>query len=217
MDKIRVVVIGSGHNTERFIEENKTNQYIEIVGAIPDNCLNIYNAEQYKSMLDFCDVGFVFGYSRMIPTDICDQYFMINLHAGILPKWRGFSANAWAIMNGAKEIGYSLHRVSNTLDGGLLFYVKHIPIKNDQTMSNVYGLMIDSIIKDCPEVLYRVVKNEIVGEVQASTDIAYCTKFNSRMGLLNDFSREAEYYVNLYRCMAEPLGSGVSFAFRGEI
>ena len=216
MEKIRVVVIGSGHNAERFIEENKTNQYIEIVGLVPDNGFNNNKAEQYVSLLDGCDIGFALGYSRIIPPEICNQHFIINLHAGILPKWRGFSANAWAIMNSAQEIGYSLHRVSNTLDGGLLYYVKHIPIDRDQTMSDVHGIMIDSIIKDCPEILYRVAKKIIAGKEQEQTDIAYCTKFNVGMGLLKDFSREAEYYVNLYRCMAEPLGSGVSFVFRGE-
>lgn len=124
-------------------------------------------------------------------------------------------ANAWAIMNNEREIGYSIHRVRPELDGGELYFVKHIPISCDETYSDVHDIMIDSIVNDVPKILYKINNNEIIGEKQSAKGFAYCTKFHSDMGLLR-FDRASEYHVNLYRCMAKPLGSGVYFIFKGE-
>ena len=216
MNKTKVVVIGSGNNAEQFLRGNKENDYIEIVGSIPDAGLNAENKSKHEDLIKQADMGFTLGYSKIIPPEICDKYFIINLHAGILPKWRGFSANAWAIMNGENEIGYSLHRVTSDLDGGLLYFVKHIPIDIKQTVSDVHGEMLDSIAKDCPQKLHEIFNGQIEGQKQSDNDIAYCTRFNAQMGILEDFHKTADYYVNLYRCMAEPLGSGISFYYKGE-
>lgn len=216
MEKVRIVVIGDGKTADKFCEENVKNDFIEIVGRIPDIMLNDNKSIQYKDLLEKSDIGFALGYSKIIPGEICDKYFIINLHAGVLPKWRGFSANAWAIMNNENEIGYSLHRVTRNLDGGLLFYVKHIPINKEQTMSDVYDDMIWSIIRDCPEKLYDIFNGNVLGKIQTKDNLAYCTRFNAEMGIIRDFSRTADYYVNLYRCMAEPVGSGISFYYKTE-
>lgn len=210
MNRIKVVVIGSGNNADRFISENIDNRFIDVIGKISDEGLN-----DNIRLLDDADLGFALGYSKIIPSEICEKYFIINLHAGILPKWRGFSANAWALMNGEKEIGYSLHRITSKLDGGLLYYVKHIPVSDEETMSDVYELMIDSIVKECPEILYKISNEEIAGYKQSAEGIAYCTRFNASMGIISRFSLSATHYVNLYRCMAKPLGSGVFFKHKG--
>lgn len=213
MNAVKIVVIGSGSNAEKFVKDNSENDFIEIIGTIPDEKLD--KNSDYRVLLEKCDVVFALGYSYIISEEVCDKYFIINLHAGILPKWRGFSANAWAVMNGVDEIGYSLHRVTSTLDGGQLYFVKHIPIKKSETISDVYYLMIDSIINECPELLYKIFNNELKGIKQNMLDVAYCTRFNKNMGRIK-FDKDAEYYVNLHRCMAKPLGSGVYFIYKGE-
>ncbi len=218
MDKAKVVLIGEGNNADRFISENRNNEYIDIIGRIPDGALSKCDnsIENYIQLLNKCDIGFALGYSKIIPHDICDRYFLINLHAGILPKWRGFSANAWALMNGENEIGYSLHRVSDELDGGLLYFVKRISLAGDRTMSRVHEMMVDSIVLDCPKVLYEIAGGINKGEKQDKTNVVYCTRFHPEMGNLNNFNMPAAYYVNLFRCMAQPLGSGVYFRYKDE-
>ena len=216
MEKVKITIIGSGQNVDRFMIENETNEYIKIIGQIPDGALNTKTSDLDLALLSACDLSFAVGYSKIIPTAICNNSLIVNLHGGILPKWRGFSSNAWAVMNGEKTIGYSLHRVTSTLDDGLLYFVKHIPIGDEETMSDVHQKMIDSIIRDCPEILYKISKGLLKGKQQCCADIAYCTRFDAQMGTLKDFSMPAQYYVNLYRCMAKPLGSGIYFQFKGN-
>lgn len=53
---------------------------------------------------------FICSYSKIIKSELINKYLFVNIHAGILPKWRGFNANCWAIINGEHKVGYSLHR-----------------------------------------------------------------------------------------------------------
>ena len=77
--------------------------------------------------------------------------------------------------------------------------------------------MIESIIQDVPKVLYDIVNANISCIKQSKRDgVAYCTKFNAEMGNLRDFIMCSKYYVNLYRCMARPLGTGVYFVYKGN-
>ena len=217
--KAKVVIIGQGQNVDRFVNENRESDYIEIIGLVPDGGFNRINDGldiDYIGLLDNCDIGFVLGYSNIIPEEVCDNYFLVNLHAGILPKWRGFSANAWAIMNGENEIGYSLHRVTTEVDGGCVYFVKRIAIDNDGTLCAPHRNMIDSIINECPRILHEIVHGNLKGESQKHNKVAYCTRFRPEMGVFKNFGKTADYYVNLYRCMAEPLGSGVYFIYNNE-
>lgn len=77
-------------------------------------------------------------------------------------------------------------------------------MNENQTISDVHRLMLDSIVNDCPEVLYKIAINEITSEIQSSTNN------------LCDYGKDAIYYINLYRCMAEPLGNDVSPSYKGE-
>lgn len=228
MEKIKVVVLGTGRATQAFIEKNMVNPYVEIIGLILDLSINkeerkVFVSELRKTIrdieiLDFqkinfthADIIFSSEYRKIIPAEITEKYLIVNCHGGLLPKWRGFAANAWAIMNGAEEIGYSIHRVREELDAGEIYYVKHIPILPEETYSDVHEIMIDSIVNDVPKVLYDIAMGNIQGQLQDGKEVAYCTRFHSAMGELKDFQNVSQYYVNLHRCMAKPLGTGIYF------
>ena len=230
--KAKVIIIGTGYTNKRFILENNDSQYIEIIGIIPDESVDeiirkrfiedINSALDKKinvfSFSDAClnkaDLLFALEYRRIIPVDICESYVIVNCHAGILPKWRGFSANAWAIMNGENHIGYSIHRVRSGVDDGEVYHINKLFIEKNQTYGDVHGMMVDSIISDVPEILYQISSNIIKPIEQSSEGIAYCNRFTVSMGNITGFINNSEYYVNLYRCMAKPLGSGLWFEYK---
>ena len=233
--RVNVIVLGTGNATANFIKKNYNNSFIRIIGIILDNSVRENERKDFvrelylcipssipvmnlcKESLALADIIFSPEYRRIIPDEYCEKFMMVNCHGGILPKWRGFAANAWAIMNGEKEIGYSIHRITPELDGGEVYFIKQIPIAEDETYSDVHNLMIESIIQDVPKVLYDIVNRNITNIKQSKRDgVAYCTKFNAEMGNLKDFAMCSKYYVNLYRCMAKHLGTGVYFVYKGN-
>lgn len=234
MDLVKVIVLGTGRATKEFIKKNIKSDLISIVGVVLDTAICEEDRDEFvkdlhqtvasdieilefsEESFELSDIIFMPEYRKIIPDRYAQKYIMVNCHGGILPKWRGFAANAWAIMNGEQEIGFSIHRVSSELDGGEIFYVKHIPISEEETYADVHGKMVGAIAKEVPQILYDIVRNNLIGEKQKNAQFAYCTKFSACMGELREFSLETSYYVNLYRCMAKPLGTGVFFYHKGE-
>lgn len=229
-NKVKVVVAGFGNATKEFLINNINNTRIEIGGYIPDMsvaekdiCEFVKRIEKQIPILEFTkrylagiDIIFTPEYRRIIPSKLCDEYTIINCHGGILPKWRGFSANAWAIMNGEDEVGFTLHRVRPGLDDGEIYYTKRIPITKAQTYGDVHADMIRCIVQETPEILYEIGKGILSGVKQPSEGFAYCTRFTKSMGDISSFTQNTDYYINLWRCMARPLGSGVWFNYKGE-
>ncbi|WP_206483670.1 formyl transferase [Thalassotalea sp. G2M2-11] len=59
---------------------------------------------------------------------------VINLHSGILPKYRGVMATFWAMLNGEPNIGTTLHTIDDgSIDTGKIIKVSKIPIKHGQS------------------------------------------------------------------------------------
>lgn len=234
-DKAKTIILGTGEATKQFILKNIKNEFIDILGIIPDNSVNEednrlfldelrnelgHDIEEYsfsEEDLRKAEVVFLVEMRRFIPENYCDQFLILNCHGGLLPKWRGFSANAWAIMNGEKEIGFTIHRVRPGMDDGEVYYQKVIPIAESQTYGDVHGIMLEAIAADTPKVLYEAARGINKGKAQPQEGFAFCTKFSRKMGDISAFNRDTAYYVNLHRCMSKPLGTGIRFTYKGEI
>jgi len=77
----------------------------------------------------------VVAYGRIIPKEILDILLRgcINLHASLLPKYRGAAPIQWAIINGEKETGITTMLMDEGLDTGDILLQKPIPIESSDT------------------------------------------------------------------------------------
>ena len=232
--KARVIVLGTGAATRKFILDNVANRYIEIMGIILDGSVEAddnkefingirtelgHDIEEYSFALDSmqkADIVFSTEYRCFIPEEFTNSALIVNCHGGLLPKWRGACANAWAIMNDEKEVGFTIHRVRTGMDDGEIYFQKRIGIRHDQTYADVHNEMLEGIASEVPKVLYDVVCGNNKGEAQPTSGFVFCSKFTRAMGDISGFERDSEYYVNLYRCMSKPLGTGIWFNYRGD-
>ena len=74
--------------------------------------------ENFKEL--FPDVVVVVSYGQIIPKNFLKiaKFGFINIHASLLPKWRGAAPIQRAIMNGDKKIGVSIMKIEEQLDSG---------------------------------------------------------------------------------------------------
>src|SRR5947207_6001777 len=81
------------------------------------------------------DVGIVAAYGRIIPEHLLaiPRLGMINVHASLLPKYRGAAPVHRAVMNGDPETGVTIMRVVKELDAGPMFAKAARPIGPDET------------------------------------------------------------------------------------
>ncbi|XP_013118630.2 methionyl-tRNA formyltransferase, mitochondrial [Stomoxys calcitrans] len=116
----------------------------------PANCVRLYAERQniplYKWPLttDQCkpyDLGVVVSFGHMIPTKIIQAFplGMINVHASLLPQWRGAAPIIYALMNNDKETGVSIMRIEpKRFDIGDIFAQKSVKIEPETFMPHLH-------------------------------------------------------------------------------
>lgn len=77
----------------------------------------------------------IVAYGKILPKELLaiPKYGAINVHASLLPKYRGAGPIQWAILNGEKETGITIMQVVEELDAGDILLQKKIPIASDDT------------------------------------------------------------------------------------
>jgi methionyl-tRNA formyltransferase len=84
------------------------------------------------------DCVVISSYNRILPPDLLGLSRFINVHYAPLPKYRGRANVNWAIINGEKVAGISIHRVSPGLDAGNILFQEIIPISDTDTVATLY-------------------------------------------------------------------------------
>ncbi len=86
------------------------------------------------------DIFVTASYGQILKQNILDiaPNGVINVHASLLPKYRGSSPIQWAIMNGEKKTGITIMRTNIGLDTGDIYFSREIEIKDDDTSSSVF-------------------------------------------------------------------------------
>ena len=97
---------------------------------------NLNSKEELNSFKNLSpDIVVVVAYGQIIPKfflDIVKSGF-INIHASLLPKWRGAAPIQRAIMNGDKKIGVSIMKIKEKLDSGPILMSKEIELDQNAT------------------------------------------------------------------------------------
>ena len=94
--------------------------------------------EEFKIFKEFSpDIVVVVAYGQIIPKNFLNtaRFGFINVHASLLPKWRGAAPIQRAIMNGDKETGVSIMKIDEKLDSGPVLTSKEIKLDSNA----IYG------------------------------------------------------------------------------
>lgn len=82
---------------------------------------------------------------RMLPVAVWDmpEIGTFNLHASLLPQYRGAAPINWAIINGEKETGVTTFFLKHEIDTGNIIFQEKEPIEDDDTVGDLYGRLMD--------------------------------------------------------------------------
>ena len=86
------------------------------------------------------DVIVVVAFGQIIPKEILDmpKYGCINVHASLLPKYRGSAPVQWAVLNGDTETGVSIMQMDEGLDTGDVLVCEKIAIGPEETSGELF-------------------------------------------------------------------------------
>ncbi|MGI8960435.1 MAG: methionyl-tRNA formyltransferase [Bryobacteraceae bacterium] len=157
----------------------------------------------------------VVGYGQIIPQTIIDlpKHGILNVHASLLPKYRGAAPIQWAIANGEAQTGVTIMQIDAGLDTGDMLLKAPVPIGADQTAPELSARLAlvgaDLLI----EALHQIATKSIRREKQDEPEATYAPVLKKEDGLI-DWSRPARQIYNRLRGFAP--WPGVYTTFRGQ-
>lgn len=157
----------------------------------------------------------VVGYGQIIPQTIIDLAPMgiINVHASLLPKYRGAAPIQWAILNGETCTGVTTMRIDAGLDTGDMLLEAETPIGPEETApelgERLAGLGADLLVRT----LDGLARRTIVPRPQNPAEASYAPLLKKEDGLI-DWTRSAPGIHNQVRGL-QPW-PGAYTAFRGQ-
>lgn len=148
------------------------------------------------------DVMVVVAYGRILPKEILDIAPMgcINVHASLLPAYRGAAPINWAIARGETVTGVTTMVIDEGLDSGDMLLKKEVPIEERDNTETLYEKLSLEGAKLLIETLEGLKDGSIEREVQDETLVTYAPIISKEDGLI-DWSRPAGEIVNLIRGM----------------
>ena len=142
------------------------------------------NFKLQKDKLAFFDLNadltVVVAYGLILPEEIIEaaRYGSLNIHASILPKWRGAAPIHRAIMSGDSETGVCIMKMDAGLDTGPVVAKESTPIKADDTTSFLSERLADLGAKLLIETIKKI--DELIPKPQASIEVSYAKKIDKK-------------------------------------
>jgi methionyl-tRNA formyltransferase len=162
----------------------------------------IKNNEQFRSQLSSLapDAVIVVGYGRIIPQWMIDLPLLgnLNVHASLLPKYRGAAPIQWAIASGESVTGVTTMRIDAGLDTGDILLQKEIPILADDTAETLAPRLADLGAALMIETLYGLQAGTLTGRSQDHSKATLAPVLKKEDGLI-DFQRTAVEIWNRLR------------------
>ena len=154
------------------------------------------------------DLIIVMAYGLLIPNKILNypEYGCINIHASLLPRWRGASPIEHTLLNGDSETGITVIKLIEKLDAGPIIVQKKIPvadnINKDDLSDKLTQLGSDLLI----DVLPKFFLGNLVMQDQNHNEATYAQKVNSQMRKIN-FNLSTKEVLNQIRAYATKPGA----------
>ena len=140
------------------------------------------------------DILIVVAYGLIIPDEILNAYngHIYNIHASLLPRWRGAAPIHRAIEAGDKEAGITIMKIVNKLDAGPMIMKEKLSVSEEDTtdslskkLSDIGGSLITTLLNDIER--GKVIKLE----KQNEENVTYAKKIN-KLEAIADFNNSPE-------------------------
>ena len=158
------------------------------------------------------DLIVVVGYNKLIPREIFEipKYKSINMHPSYLPYYRGQHVINWALINGEKETGVTIHVLNEKFDKGPIIKQKKIPIYLDEDIvslskriSKAGGKLLVEVIDNLKQKNFRTVK-------QSHIRAKYYRPRKPEDGKI-DWNNSSKKIYNLVRALVDPYPNAFTY------
>ena len=171
----------------RILHSTAVGQFAKdnLIHLIEPKNLNSENLSEELKKLN-PDIFVVVAY-KILPEKLLllPRHGSINLHASLLPKYRGAGPIQWALMNGDKNTGVTIFQIKKKIDAGDILLQKEIKIGDDDNMLSLGMRICEEGAKMVLTVLKKIEDDTIKIIVQDSNKITFAPKITKEMSIIN--------------------------------
>jgi len=133
------------------------------------------------------DLFVVIAYGKILPQKLLNipKIFCINVHASMLPKYRGAAPINWVIINGEKETGVSIIKLNTSLDAGDIIFQDKIKINESDDSVSLREKLCALSIKSLLKTLELIKDNEYALIKQKEKEVTLAPKLSKETGLIS--------------------------------
>lgn len=237
MMKKKIVYLGTPELSAKALEGLIQSELFDIVGVItkPDQPVGRkrimtpspvaevatkYNIPLYKPVRLNKDYAFIeelqpdllltFAYGQIISTKVLaiSKYPPLNVHASLLPKYRGAAPIQYAIKDGEKETGVSLMEMVKEMDAGDVFEVVKVVIDENDNYTSLQEKISKAGLKLLIESLPLFFENKLERHPQDESLVTFCPSIKQEEERLS-LDLEPQAFVNYVKALSETPGAHV--------
>ena len=130
------------------------------------------------------DIMVVIAFGQILPQEILDMtpYGCVNVHASLLPKYRGAAPIQWSIIDGEKVTGVTTMQMDAGLDTGDMLLKTEVKIEKDETGGSLHDKLAEAGAKLCVETLKALEEKTVIPVKQGETTTAYAKMLDKKLG-----------------------------------
>ena len=146
------------------------------------------------------DIMVVIAFGQILPKEILEMtpYGCINVHASLLPKYRGAAPIQWAVIKGEKVSGVTTMQMNEGLDTGDMILKTEVTLDEKETGGSLHDKLAEAGAKLCVDTLKALEEKSAVWEPQGESTTEYAKMLDKKMGDI-DWNQSAVSIERLIR------------------
>ncbi|WP_283607442.1 methionyl-tRNA formyltransferase [Faecalispora anaeroviscerum] len=157
------------------------------------------------------EVIVVVAYGKLLPKEVLQipQHGCINVHASLLPKYRGAAPIQWAVINGDEVTGVATMQMDEGLDTGDILLTEETKISEDETSGELFDRLRELGARVLLETLRQLQAGTLKHRPQGEEGASYASMLSRDLSVI-DWSRSAREIHNLVRGLSPwPVASSI--------
>lgn len=152
------------------------------------------------------DLFLMYSYAPLIKEEYFQHYLFINIHATLLPRYRGFHGLIWSMINDENYMGYTMFKINNVIDGGEIYFQHKIQLTDEKNMIDIRKEMEDHMVNNIGNYILMI-GGGATSIAQDDSKAIYVTRRSQDEGEI-DWSWSARVIFNHIRALVPPITPG---------
>lgn len=146
------------------------------------------------------DIMVVIAFGQILPKEILEmtRFGCVNVHASLLPKYRGAAPIQWAVINGERVSGVTTMKMDEGLDTGDMIMKAEVELDEKETGGSLFDKLSEAGASLCVETLRAIEEGTAAFEKQGETTTEYARMLHKDMGSI-DWKNDAQTIERLIR------------------